>query len=698
MADDRRHEIKLLAMKARIRLKELEQDAKLYKTSPMLYAALNAAINVDKKMSSQEKKLKRSLEVFEKRGELSKSDKIRKEFIEYKMDVIQKRAFAAKEEAKRRMTLLQSLDTPEKQREENEKCAADIRYWWKNWAWTVDPRDPVLYAVPFTLFPFQQEFLDDLEEATYVTQEDLIGEKSRDQGITWLVLVWMYFHWKYPENGQVEQFLCASMKADDVDQLNVPSTMLEKVRVQLRLQPDWMLPAGFKMSAHASYMRIQNPENGSIIAGATASGETGRSGRWRAILLDEHAASKDAEASATSSSQSTDTRIFVSTHRGKLTHFFRLTMTDMRRRTFHWYLHPWKDDRWYAMQTIKMTKAQLAQEVDIDPEFAQTGRVYPEYDERQHTVTWKEFADEIPNAIDPITGRIRIPLNWYLKRGNDWASGAGESANVTLWFATAPEGTITLRTKQDISGSVFIFREYVAPPYATVRDVARFKHAVQAPDTEQARMTDQLFSHERATERITFNSEYGLPYRSWTTDPAGGIARVREYLQIEGMDIHPFRPQFQGSPKLFLLTINEEGECVFDKGVNRWAVRPPVSSAGMVRTRSEFMSYHYKENNDNKPDKVFDDAMDVIRSVASSGFPPRALMTRKEKFEHSLPDSIKAVTIQATPDPEDQAALYHARLNYITESKNKLKTHHFGRYDRLIKNQANRHRRANING
>jgi hypothetical protein len=684
MSQSMEYEAKLLRMKAKLRLQELQQQSKVYKESPMLFAALTAAMNVDGRLEKQMGRLKKSLAVFDTKPELSASDKIRREFIIYQTEMIQKRAYAAQTEAKRRMALLLSLDTPQKQKEEKEKCAADIHYWWDNWAWTVDPRDPVLYAVPFIKFPFQDEFINDLEEVTYITQEDLIAEKSRDQGISWIVLVWMFFHWTFPEEGQMEHFLCASMKADDVDKLNVPSTLLEKVRVELRLQPDFLLPAGFKMTEHASHMRILNPENGSIIAGTSANGETGRSGRWRAILLDEHAATKDAEASATSSSQSTNTRIFVSTHRGKLTHFFQLTISEMRKRTFHWFLHPWKDERWYAAQTIKMNKAQLAQEVDIDPEFAQTGRVYPEYDERRHVITWREFADEVPNAFDPITGRIRIPLNWYLKRGNDWASGAGESANITLWFATAPEGTITLRTKQDISGSVFIFREYVAPPYATVRDSARFKHAVQAPDQEQARMTDQLFSHERATERITFNAEYELPYRAWTTDPAGGIARVREYLQVEGMDIHPFRPQFQGTPKLFLLAVHDEAECFFDKGANRWVVRAGTTPAGMKRTRAEFMSYHYKENDDNKPEKVFDDAMDVIRSVASSGFPPRALMSKKEKFEESLPDSLKAVTIQANVDPETQAALYLARINYIAENKNAYNKDTTSRYKRIV--------------
>lgn len=681
-SSETQHEAKLLAMKAKFRLQELQKQAKAYSTSPMLYAALDAAIKMDTKLDKQLAKLRSTLDRYDSQTSLTSADSIRREFIQFQIENVEKRAIQAQETAKRRKAHLMSLSSPALIEAEMQKCSEDIFYWWENWAWTVDPRDPVLYAVPFNLFPFQVDFVKDLEEVTYLTQEDLVCEKSRDQGISWVVLVWMAYHWLFPQDGQQEHFLCASMKADDVDVLNVPSTLLEKVRVQLRLLPDWMLPPGFKLKEHGTYMRIANPANGCLIAGAKANGETGRSGRWRAILLDEHAASKEAAASATSSSQSTNTRIFVSTHRGKLTHFFQLTSSEMRKRTFHWYLHPWKDERWYNMQSLKMTKAELAQEVDIDPEYAQTGRVYPEYNEKMHVITWSEFAREVPGAVDPLTQRIRIPLNWYLMRGNDWASGAGESANVTLWFATAPEGTITMKTKQDISGAVFVFREYVAPPYATVRDVAKFVIGVQEQEFEQNRMSGEFISHERATERITFDTEYGLNYRAWTTDPAGGIARVREYLQIETKYPHPFRPQFEGSPKLFLLSVDEEGECTFDRQANRWSVKMATSPHGLKRTRAEFMSYHYSERDDNKPEKVFDDAMDVVRSVASSGFPPRALKSDKEKFEESLPEHLRAASIQAMQDPDAQVGAYYARVALV-KARNR-NTQPASRYSRVI--------------
>lgn len=691
MIETGKKDIRLLAMQAKARIHELNEKAKRYESSPTLQAAIDFCLQSDDKLNIQVKKLENILARYSAMDRLTRADQIRKDYAELQVQNLIKRTTEAKVEAKRRETILNSIKTEHDIAEEMRRCQEDIFYWWNNWVWTVDPRDPVLYAVPFQLFDFQKSFVAMLEEVTYTTQEDLVCEKSRDQGVSWMVLGWMFYHWLFSGEGEQNHFLCASMKADDVDKLNVPSTLMEKVRVMIRMLPDWMMPKGFSMKEHGTYMRITNPDNGNLIAGTKANGNTARGGRFRAVLHDEHAFNQDAEASAAASSQSTQTRLFVSTHAGKLTHFFNLTMGDLRKMTFHWYLHPWKDDRWYAFQTLKMSKSQLAQEVDIDPEYAQSGRIYPEYDERRHVITWKEFADEIPNAIDPVSGRIRIPGNWFLKRGNDWASGAGDSANVTLWFATAPEGTITKNTRRNIEGAIFIYREYVAPPYSTVRDVARFIHEVQKKDGEQLRMSDELISHERATERITFDTEYGLPYRAWSTDVNAGIARVREYLQIEGTEIHPFRPQFEGAPKLFFVSSTEEGDCVYDAEQDKWRVRQAESAAGLRRLRAEMVSYHYKDNTLEKPEKIFDDAMDTLRSVAFSGFPPRALISEKERFESSLPVSVQARTIQEAETPEQKAALYMGRLNYLKEAKAKFNPE-ISRYNRLARNALRNYR------
>jgi hypothetical protein len=475
------------------------------------------------------------------------------------------------------------------------------------------------------------------------------------------------------------------MRAEDVDKVGLPSTILEKARTILRLLPDWMIPRGFSFKSNAVYMKIVNPEKGSTIAGSTANGETGRGGRYRAIFLDEFAAVKDDIASATASAQSTNTRIFVSTSRGRLNYFAEIRHSgDFKVCSYHWKLHPWKDERWYRAQKLKMTPAQVAQELDIDYTASEANRVYPEYNDLYHVITWSEFANNVAGAIHPEDGKPCIPLNWLLSRTHDWGSSDsdGEHANVTYWFATAPEGCVTT-SGVDISGAVFCYREYLAPPHSTVRQVARAVKELQERCREQERMEGrEWMSHEALSERDTYAQEHGLNYRAWKIDYAQGIAQLREYLEVEGTDPHPFRPQLKGTPKFFLISSDEEGECYFDESAQAWLVRVPKTSEGLRRVRAEFISYKWKAGNGGiqRPAKVFDDAMDCLRGAAME-FPPRLQRSEKELLEERIPDALKADSIISAQD-DDRGILYLSRLAWLQENKPQQTFNRFAEWTR----------------
>jgi hypothetical protein len=223
---------------------------------------------------------------------------------------------------------------------------------------------------------------------------------------------------------------------------------------------------------------------------------------------------------------------------------------------------------------------------------------------------------------------------------------------------------------------------YTAPPHSTVRQVAKKVHLLQAPDQEQQRMMDELMSHEALSERDTYEQEHNLYYKAWDTDYNGGIAQVRDYLEIQGThQPHPFRlnmtsgaPSIKGRPNIYIVVDDNQGECYFDKFTNKWQVRPGTDDKGLARLRAEFGVYHYPKSEAGKPvrrqrpEKMFDDAMDCVRCMAIT-FPPVAQLTPGEQFELMLPKEYRTEEALKETDMEERARLWLARQIHINENR-----------------------------
>ncbi len=103
----------------------------------------------------------------------------------------------------------------------------------------------------------------------------------------------------------------------------------------------------------------------------------------------------------------------------------------------------------------------------------------------------------------------------------------------------------------------------------------------------------------------------------------------------------------------------------------------------MHRTRTEFPVYHYpteeigKPSKKLKPVKKLDDAMDVVRCVGATFFPPIGEMTKKERLERSLPDAIKMHNA-VKASPEDKARIWIARQEAIRDYENKEAINNIG--------------------
>ena len=237
----------------------------------------------------------------------------------------------------------------------------------EDWLFTYDPRNVnrgLPAYVPFVLFPKQIELVDWMRDHYYGRKGGLV-EKSRDMGASWVALAFVLSLFLFEPGVKVS---IGSRKEALVDTLGDPDSLMEKVRIMLRLLPDELKPIGYNEQVHARYMKITNPENGSIITGE-AGDNIGRGGRSSVYILDEAAFVDNPDRVEAALSQNTDCRFDVSTPNGVGNPFYRKrfgNVIDVI--TLHWKMDPRKDAKWYAEQCAKLDPRTLAQEVDLDYE------------------------------------------------------------------------------------------------------------------------------------------------------------------------------------------------------------------------------------------------------------------------------------------------------------------------------------------
>ena len=283
-----------------------------------------------------------------------------------------------------------------------EKCKAlffkDPLFAFNCFFWTLDVRKKPEHHIPFCTYDYQDDVILDLVDAIRTAgaanAQDRIIEKSRDMGISWLVILVFEFLWLDPVGGF--DFLLGSRIEDYVDKKGDMRTLFEKARYNLYRLPTWIQPRGFSSKTHDNFMRLINPETGSSITGESNNPSFSTGGRYAGILLDEFAKWENNDDKAwTSSGDASPCRIPVSTPWGAAGKFYDLAHDDkIKKHTLHWSLHPEKREGlycvwpkpvraadvvdeshwiglrsiWYDQQTLGRTRtgSDIAQELDID--------------------------------------------------------------------------------------------------------------------------------------------------------------------------------------------------------------------------------------------------------------------------------------------------------------------------------------------
>lgn len=289
------------------------------------------------------------------------------------------------------------------------KCRTDPIHWFNHWIWTYDPRGMSFGLpanIPFVLRPKQVELVEWLLERENTQTHGLI-EKSRDEGMSYVVLGYFLHRWLFVDGfaGGV-----GSRKEELVDKKGDPKTLFHKFRDMFSKMPNWMKPNSFVEKVHDNYMRIINPDNGATITGE-AGDNIGRGGRTTMYFLDEWAFVERQEAVDAAISQNTNVHIKESTPNGIGDRFHQ----DRFSGRYAVFSMPWRANPdknwtveykgkqihpWYEKQLATLDDVVLAQEVDINYAASVEGVLIPS--------TWVQLALDahVKLGIEPTGDRI----------------------------------------------------------------------------------------------------------------------------------------------------------------------------------------------------------------------------------------------------------------------------------------------------
>lgn len=226
-----------------------------------------------------------------------------------------------------------------------EACRRDPLFFINGFAWTYSPKEcPTHPKQPFVLYKRFQDsaFLDILEA---IGDHDLLIEKSRDMGASYLNIYAVGYCWRFFDGFSG---LFVSRVEDLVDKPGNPKAMFWKFDYLMDNFPMWLLPVGYDKNIHRSKLHVENPENGAVIDGESTTGNVARGDRRTAILLDEFAAVEFGHRVLSSTRDATNCRLFNSTPCGTSNAFYDIRQTTIKKLRLHWSEHPIKSKGLYT--------------------------------------------------------------------------------------------------------------------------------------------------------------------------------------------------------------------------------------------------------------------------------------------------------------------------------------------------------------
>lgn len=295
---------------------------------------------------------------------------------------------------------------------------------------------------PFFLFEYQKKIIAKIQKAeAYGGDVELLVDKPRGMGITWLIVA--YFIWKWLFFRNWTAFILSRTETEVDDGTSMPSnSIFAKIRWSLARLPAWMLPVGYKPkgekgTATDSTLKIINPQIKSGIFGSSTNSNAGRSRRYSIIFVDECFAIDRFTETHRSLTSVSRLQLYVSTTKAsrEAKKFKDSIEKEGNYISLDWTDHPWKDQEWYEEQLRKS---------EFDPE------ILKEIDKGYAISPKLQYYPEISHAkIARLDYNPALPLYCGLDFGKGdftvivWAQFDGNQINIIECYANSNKGKAT---------------------------------------------------------------------------------------------------------------------------------------------------------------------------------------------------------------------------------------------------------------
>ncbi len=299
--------------------------------------------------------------------------------------------------------------------------------------------------MPFITWPIQDEVIEELVMRIR-RGRDLLIDKSREMGATWVVLGSFFNEWLLSPDttlmviSRKEEYVWKghrNMKGGD------KNTLFWKLFYMYENLPMWVQP-----QANSSERHFENLENGSTIDGESTNPNVGAGGRCQAIMCDElsRAKASDADGIIDAISDTTPCKILNSTPTsrghpfGQMRFSGKIDVIQMP-----WWEHPWKARGMYVSPDINVI---VIRDIDFYRE------MWPEIFNRYQPETRIKYTDLESDILTVTTKRDKIfgrefghqPLA-FIADGNDPANEEfySPSGRRSPWY----DYECTRRTRRD---------------------------------------------------------------------------------------------------------------------------------------------------------------------------------------------------------------------------------------------------------
>lgn len=228
------------------------------------------------------------------------------------------------------------------------RCERDILFWINGFVNQFNPNsigEGSTESGPFITWEFQEKAVREILWCIE-NRHDLLIEKSREMGASWLCLLVMAWLYLFHRN---KKFLLMSRSEEAVDKPGDSDSLFWKLDYVFDHLPGWMTDGRLERRKRV----YVNPLMRSGITGQASTDKTGVGGRCTAMFLDEFSRVTKDFAVLDSTADTTRCRIFNGTHQGVDTAFYELSRREnVRKLVMHWSAHPDKKKGAYRFDPV----------------------------------------------------------------------------------------------------------------------------------------------------------------------------------------------------------------------------------------------------------------------------------------------------------------------------------------------------------